>query len=438
MGKGQDLYLKAKKIIPGGTQLLSKRPEMFLPEQWPSYYAKSKGCIVTDLDGKEYLDVCYMGVGACVLGYAFDRVDNAAKLAIENGGMCTLNAPEEVDLAQELIRLHPWADMVRYGKAGGEAMSIAVRIARAYTKKDIVLICGYHGWQDWYIATNLGDTSALNAHHLAGLEPTGVPSQLIGTTLPFYYNNIEQFRELTRSYEGKIAAVVMEPVRNDYPLPGFVQEIRQYTLENNNVLIFDEITAGFRIACGGSHKNPKVGVEPDIAVFGKAIANGYPISAIIGKGHIMSAAQDSFISSTFWTERIGLTAALATIKFYEENKIEERLQDIGQKVQVIWKSAAEQCGFDIEVGGILPLSHFDIKLGEPLVCKTYFNQLMLKRGFLASTAFYASYAHTNVILDKYRTAVNEVFAEIARAHQVGNIKNMLKGPICHAGFQRLN
>lgn len=438
MGKGQQLYKEAVKIIPGGTQLLSKRPEMFLPDQWPAYYSKAKGCTVTDLDGKEYIDACYMGIGACTLGYAFDPVDEAAKAAIDNGNMCTLNAPEEVQLAKTLIELHPWAEMVRYGKAGGEAMAIAIRIARAYTKRDIVLICGYHGWQDWYIATNLGDLSALNAHHLTGLNPAGVPMSLRGTTLPFHYNNTAEFLTLSERYKGQIAAVVMEPVRNIYPDKDFLNEIREYTMSNNIVLVFDEITSGFRIACGGSHKDPRIGIEPDIAVFGKAIANGYPISAIIGRGRIMSAAQDSFISSTFWTERIGFNAALATIKFFEENRVEKHLQQVGSKVQQIWKDAAENAGLDIEIGGILPLSHFAFKTSEPLAAKTYFTQLMLERCFLATTAFYASYAHTDNILHLYDAAVNEVFTEIARANQAGDIKNLLKGPVCHSGFQRLN
>ena len=190
IGRGQKLYLEAKEVIPGGTQLLSKRPEMFLPDLWPAYYSRAKGCRIWDLDGKEYIDASYMGIGANVLGYADDEVDAAAKEAVENGGMCTLNAPEEVYLAKELVRLHPWAQSVRYAKAGGEAMALAVRIARAYTKKDIVLFCGYHGWHDWYLSANLSDKDALNDQHIAGLEPLGVPSGLAGTNRPFQNNNI--------------------------------------------------------------------------------------------------------------------------------------------------------------------------------------------------------------------------------------------------------
>ena len=178
MGKGQDLYNEAKKVIPGGTQLLSKRPEMWLPDQWPAYYSKAKGCEVWDLDGNHYYDMSIMGVGANALGYAFDEVDDAAKQAIDNGGMCTLNAPEEVYLAEKLLELHPWAAKVRYAKAGGEAMAMAARIARAYTKKDIVLVCGYHGWHDWYLSANLVKGDPLADVHLQGLAPVGVPRGL--------------------------------------------------------------------------------------------------------------------------------------------------------------------------------------------------------------------------------------------------------------------
>ncbi len=434
--KNQQLYTRAKQIIPGGTQLLSKRPEMFLPDYWPSYYSKAKGCVVTDMEGNDYYDLSYMGVGACVLGYAFDPVDSAAKAAIDCGVMCTLNAPEEIELAELLLRLHPWADMVRYAKAGGEAMSLAVRIARAATKKDIVLICGYHGWTDWYIATNLESTANLNAHHLQGLDPAGVPSQLRGTTLPFMYNDIEQFYKVADAHKGQIAAVVMEPIRNDYPQDGFLQKIRTYTKDNGIPLVFDEVSAGFRLACGGSHK--VLGVEPDMAIFAKAMTNGYPVTAVIGRKKFMDAAQGSFISSTFWTERVGLAAAIAAIRYYEENHVEETLQNIGRTVQAMWQDAANAAGLSIEIGGITPMSHFAFVCDKPLASKTYFTQLMLERGFLASTACYASIAHTDDILAKYKAAVNEVFPIIKAAQDDGTIEAKLWGPVCHAGFQRLN
>lgn len=438
IGKGQKLYLEAKKVIPGGTQLLSKRPEMFLPDLWPAYYSKAKGCKIWDMDGREYIDVSYMGIGSNVLGYANDEVDAAAKEAIDNGGMSTLNAPEEVYLAQKLIKLHPWAGGVRYAKAGGEAMALAARIARAYTKKDIILFCGYHGWHDWYLSANLSNKNALNDQHIAGLEPLGVPSGLAGTNLPFHYNNIEEFNILMERHKGHIAAVVMEPVRNDYPEDGFLDKIREATLKAGIVLVFDEITAGFRLCAGGSHK--VLGVEPDMAVFAKGMTNGYPLSAIIGRKDVMEASQGTFISSTFYTERVAFAAALKNIELYEKYKVWEKQAEYGEMVQDGWKEKAGKHGLDIEVGGIKPLGHFTIIGREDgLVYKTFFVQEMLKRGYIASNAFYTSYVHSPEIIMEYLKNVDEVFGMIAEINGKGEkVEKYLQGPVCHSGFGRLN
>lgn len=438
IGKGQELYEQAKKVIPGGTQLLSKRPEMFLPDLWPAYYSKAKGCKIWDLDGKEYFDVSYMGIGSNVLGYANDEVDEAAHEAIRNGGMSTLNAPEEVYLAEELLKLHPWAGGVRYAKAGGEAMALAARIARAYTKKDIILFCGYHGWHDWYLAANLSNKAALDDQHIPGLEPLGVPSELAGTNLPFHYNSIEEFDALIAKHDGKIAAVVMEPVRNDYPKDEFLEKIRAVTKEKGIVLVFDEITAGFRLCAGGSHL--VLGVEPDIAVFAKAMTNGYPLSAILGRKDVMEAAQGTFISSTFYTERIAFAAALRSVQLYQKYRVWEKQKEYGELVQTGWKNAAKNAGIEIEVGGILPLGHFTV-LGDesPLVYKTFFVQEMLKRGYIASNAFYTSYAHDAEMIRVYLQNVEEVFSQIAAAQKAGKkVESLLQGPVCHSGFGRLN
>ena len=437
MGKGQELYKRAKEIIPGGTQLLSKRPEMWLPEQWPSYYSRAKGCEVWDLDGNHYYDMSIMGVGANVLGYAFDEVDQAAKKAIDRGSMCTLNAPEEVELAEALLDLHPWADMVRYAKAGGEAMAMAARIARAYTGKDIVLVCGYHGWHDWYLSANLTKGDPLADVHLKGLAPAGVPKGLAGTNLIFHYNQEEEFEALVKENRGKIAAVIMEPIRNDYPNPGYLEKIREITEAEGIVLIFDEITAGFRLCPGGSHL--KLGVTPDIAVFAKAMTNGYPVSAIVGKRDVMEAAQETFISSTFWTERIALAAALESIRCYQKYKVDEVQSRVGGRVKEGWLRAAERQGIKIHVSGILPLIHFEFLYENPLIYKTFFTQQMLKKGYLAATGLYVSLAHTESIIEEYLAACENVFEEIGKICLEGKeIMEYLDGPVCHAGFERLN
>lgn len=437
MGAGQELYKEAKKIIPGGTQLLSKRPEMWLPDLWPSYYNKAKGCEVWDMDGNHFYDMSIMGVGANVLGYANDEVDKAAKEAIDCGGMCTLNAPEEVALAQKLIELHPWAEMVRYSKSGGEAMSLATRIARAYSGKDIVLVCGYHGWHDWYLAANLVKGDPLADVHLKGLEPKGVPSGLAGSNLIFHYNDIEELRALVNDNRGNIAAIIMEPIRNEYPYEGYLEEIRCMCIKEDILLVFDEITSGFRLCPGGSHL--VLGVNPDIAVFAKGMTNGYPLAAIIGKMEIMQAAQQTFISSTFWTERIALKATLKSIECFIKYEVQDRLIKVGEMVSKGWQSIADKNGIGINISGIFPLIHFNFDDGNPLINKTFFTQEMLKQGFLSALSVYASYAHTDKIIEKYFEACEIVFEKMANIQKSGkDISSYLDGPICHAGFERLN
>ena len=437
-GKSQILYKKAKTLIPGGTQLLSKRPEMFLPDLWPAYYSKAKGCKIWDLDGNEYIDVSYMGIGANVLGYANDEVDAAAKQAIDNGGMSTLNAPEEVYLAEKLIELHPWAGGVRYAKTGGEALAIACRIARAHTKKDIVLFCGYHGWHDWYLAANLTNKNALDNLHIPGLKPLGVPNGLSGTNLPFHYNNIHEFYELMDKHKGNIAAVIIEPIRNDYPKDDFLKKIRMESEKNGIVLVFDEVSAGFRLYSGGSHR--VLGVNPDIAVFAKGMTNGYPLTAVVGKKDIMDSAQDTFISSTFFTERIAFAATLKSIEVYEKNRVWEKQSEYGKMIQEGWKKIAENYNLNISIGGILPMSHFTIIGNEsPLVYKTYVTQEMLKRGYIASNAFYTSYAHSTEIINQYLDDLEDVFSKIS--YCISNnvsIESQLESSICQSGFGRLN
>ncbi len=434
-GTGQRLYIKAKARIPGGTQLLSKRPEMFLPDQWPSYYSRAKGAEVWDLDGNKYLDMSYSGIGACVLGAADPDVNAAVHAAIEAGGMSTLNAPEEVELADLLIELHPWAEMVRYARSGGEAMAIAVRIARARTRRDRVAICGYHGWHDWYLAANLAGESILDGHLLPGLDPAGVPRGLLGTALPFHYNRIEELREIVAKYPDDLAAIIMEPIRDHIPEHGFLQEVKEIATGSRSILVFDEITSGFRLNSGGAHLI--YGVEPDIAVFAKAIGNGYPMAAIIGKSDVMEAAQTTFISSTNWTEKIGPAAALATIKKFRAQNVHKHLSAMGKAVMEGWKEASKKNGLEINVDGIYPLGHFSFEHKQSLVLKTLFTQLMLERGFLATTAFYASYAHRESHVKDYLEAVDDIFAFIADAAKEGNPSKHLRGPVCHAGFKRL-
>ena len=432
---GQQLYAKAKRFIPGGTQLLSKRPELILPEQWPTYYAQAKGIQVTDLDGQVYKDMSLMGVGACVLGYADPEVDGSVKAAIDNGVMCTLNSPEEVGLAELLCELHPWAQMVRYAKSGGEAMSIAVRIARAYTKREKVAFCGYHGWADWYLAANLGEEDALDGHLLPGLEPAGVPRGLRGTALPFHYNRLDQLKTIIEKHRHDLAAIVMEPQRGQDPDPGFLENVRDLATQTGAVLIFDEITTGFRMTTGGIHL--LLGIAPDIAVFAKAMANGYPMAAILGTSTVMQAAQSTFISSTNWTERIGPVAALATIRKHRREDVASHLIMIGNMVKMGWQKAADHVGLPLHHDGLPSLVHFGFDHSEHIKLTTLFSQLMLEAGYLAGDQFKPSYAHEMDDIAEYLGAVSDAFLTIAEAVAWGDVDRRLKGPPAQKGFYRL-
>ena len=435
MRKGQELYKKAKRLIPGGTMLLSKRPEMFLPENWPSYFSKAKGCEVWDLDKKKYIDMCIMGIGTNTLGYGNDEVDNAVVETVRKGNMSTLNCPEEVELAEKLIEINPWADMVRFARSGGEANSIAIRIARAASGKDNVAICGYHGWHDWYLSANHNEGNDLSNHLLKGLSPNGVPSNLKNTVFPFHYNNYEELLDIVNTKD--IGVIKMEVERNFGPENFFLNKVRDLATKRNIVLIFDECTSGFRETYGGIHK--KYNVEPDLAMFGKTIGNGYALTAVVGKRSIMEAAQTSFISSTFWTERIGPTAALKTLEIMNEIKSWEIITEIGNKVRSGWKALAANHGINISISGIPSISSYVFNSANFLEYKTFLSQEMLNKGFLASTNFYACIAHDNSKIDSYFNALDEVYKTISECENNKlDIKKLLKGPVCHAGFQRLN
>ena len=434
MSNGQKLWARAKNTIPGGNMLLSKRAEMFLPDLWPTYYQKAKGCNIWDLDGNKFVDVSLMGVGTNILGYGHPEVDEAVQKTIKDGNMSTLNCPEEVFLSEKLIELHPWAEMVRLSRTGGEAVAVAVRIARAASRKDKVAICGYHGWHDWYLSANLGNDDDLEAHLLPGLEPNGVPKGLKGSVKTFQYNNFAQLESIVSG--GDIGVIIMEVERNHKPVEGFLEKVRKLATEKNIVLIFDECTSGFRQNFGGLHK--LYNVEPDIATFGKALGNGYAITAIIGRREVMELAQTSFISSTFWTERIGPSAALKTLEVMEREKSWEIITDIGNEVSKSWKDLAVNNGLDIEISGLPAILGFSFNSSNHQAYKTLITQEMLKKDYLATNSFYSCIDHTKPILDSYFENLEPIFKIIRQCEDGKNVNDLLDGPISHKGFQRLN
>jgi glutamate-1-semialdehyde 2,1-aminomutase len=434
LGAGQKLWRRAKQVIPGGNMLLSKRPEMFLPEQWPTYFSKAQGCNVTDLDGNKYIDMSLMGIGTNTLGYGHPEIDEAVRRVVDAGNMSTLNCPEEVFLAEKLIAIHPWADMARFARSGGEANAIAIRIARAATGKDKVAICGYHGWHDWYLSANLGDEKNLEGHLLPGLDPKGVPENLRNTVYPFSYNNFEELSELVTKED--IGVIKMEVARNANPNKNFLQKVRKLASENNIVLIFDECTSGFRQSFGGLHQ--VYDVEPDMAVFGKTLGNGYAITATIGKRDIMEFAQSTFISSTFWTERIGPVAGLKTLEVMEREKSWEKITQTGCNIGERWQSLAQKYDLPVEIYGLPALIGFRLLLPDMLKYKTLISQEMLKKGFLAETRIYVCTEHTSSLVDQYFESLDPIFSLIKECETGRSIDALLEGPICHTGFKRLN
>jgi glutamate-1-semialdehyde aminotransferase len=350
--------------------------------------------------------------------------------------MCTLNCPEEVELAELLCKLHPWAEMVRFARGGGEAMTVAVRIARAATGKNKVAFCGYHGWHDWYLAANLANDKNLDGQLLPGLDPSGLPRSLQTTAIPFDYNRPESLKAVMDEHGDDIAAIVMEPERHSEPEEGFLKYVRETADKMGAVLIFDEVTSGWRMNAGGIHL--LYGVNPDIAVFAKGISNGYPMAALIGTRSVMEAAQKTFISSTYWTEKIGSVAALATIRKMRLHNVPEHLNRTGISIRKIWRDNARKHGIKATIHGIPPLSILSFKYEDmSQALHTLFTQEMLNRGFLASKAFYATYAHNEEHINAYEKAVEEVFGIIAETINKNNMEDLLQGPAAHSGFKRL-
>ncbi|QDU51967.1 aminotransferase class III-fold pyridoxal phosphate-dependent enzyme [Gimesia panareensis] len=436
----QETYKRAKQLIPGGTQLLSKRPEMFAPDCWPGYFREASGCEVIDLDGKKYHDLATSGIGSCLLGYRDPDVTNAVVRRVQLGSMSSLNSPEEVELAALLTELHPWSDQARFCRTGGESMAIAVRIARASTGRDEVALCGYHGWSDWYLATNLPRKSAetgttLDKHLLPGLEPAGVPMGLSETTHPFTYNDIDGLRQIVKERGSRLAAVVMEPTRYTHPDPGFLEAVREICDECGAVLVIDEITTGWRLTLGGAHLH--YGIEPDIAVFAKALGNGHPIAAIIGKRSVMDAAENSFISSTYWTEGVGPTAALATIRKMQSVNVREHIDQIGEAFRAGWSDLGKRHQLPVKVFGHSVLLHHTFDHPQAAELGTLFTIRMLEHGFLTGSGFYPTLAHQTRHVDSYFEAADTVFAELAMALKQDDLSTRLTTPVRHSGFARL-
>ncbi len=435
MNKGQKLWKRATAIILGGNSLLTKNPSIFLPNKWPTYYTKSKGCKVWDLENYCYTDMSLMGVGTNILGYCNTEVDDVVKEVVRKGNLTSLNCPEEVFLAEKLLSIHPWAGKVKFARTGGEANAMAIRIARSASGRENVAFCGYHGWHDWYLAANLKNKSNLDGHLIPGLDPLGVPSSLRSTSFGFEYNNFNQLKKLVD--EKNIGVIKMEVARTTLPNISFLKKVRNLATKKNIVLIFDECTSAFRQCFGGLHKS--INIIPDMAIFGKALGNGYAITAVLGKESVMDSAKKSFISSTFWTERIGPAAALKTLEIMERDKSWERISYLGKELVSIWKKLSKKHNLSINITGLPSLAKFSFKSKDSQAYRTFICQEMLKHKFLAASGVYLCISHNKKILKKYSVYLDEIFYKISECEKGNlNISDILKYPVSRVPFGRLN
>lgn len=436
IGEGQLKWDRAKTIISGGTGLLSKRAEMFDGKKWPTYFSRCSGCEVWDLEGKRYIDFAG-GIGAVLLGYNDPDVTKAITKRLSMGTYCSLVSPDEVELAEQLLELHPWAGKVRYARGGGEAIAVAVRIARAASGRSGVAFCGYHGWHDWYLAANLGETDALDGHLLPGLVPKGVPKELRGTSVPFHYNNIESFYAAVEKLGTNFGVVVMEPMRSQEPELGFLEKIKEICHNAGAVLVLDEVTSGLRYGFPGAHG--RLRVNPDIVVYAKAMGNGTPFATIIGRQEVMEEARDSFISSSYWTDGIGPAAALATIRKVKERKVFEKVWQIGGKLKEQLQQLAVKypaCG--IMVGGMPASPMLTFQLGESsTAAKIFYVRAMCDLGFLVSSTYYIMYAHEERHLQQLLHALETVFVKLEQAIKSGVLVTDGTNMPLQQGFARL-
>ncbi|MBR7131439.1 MAG: aminotransferase class III-fold pyridoxal phosphate-dependent enzyme [Lentisphaeria bacterium] len=435
----QELYRHAKTVIPGGTGLLSKRPEMFAPEFFPTYFKSASGCRITDIDGREFIDFSICGIGANLLGFNNKAVSRAVINTVNAGSFSTLNPPEEVELADRLCAIHPWASWARFARSGGEIGAVAIRIARACTGKSKVVIIGYHGWHDWYLAANLNNADALGGMWLKGLSPHGVPEELNGTAFACIHGDTEALNTIFKEYGNELAAVIMEPCRHEPPQAEFLAAVRTGCDHYGALLICDEITAGWRCCFGGAHL--KYGLEPDLAIFSKALGNGHPIAAVIGKKQFFDGASKAFLSSTYWTERIGPAAALATIGEMEKSNVSGYVNDYGDRVMAMWLKCAGKAGLPVKLTSSFGcLANFAFLTPLPNAVRTLFTRKMLDHGFLAAMAFYPTLAHGEKEFSLYAQAVEAVFTDLAETVAGGEtaIRKALAGfPEAHTTFARL-
>jgi len=435
--KSAEHYRRAQQLIPGGTHLYGKRSELHAPGVWPAYVARAEGGHFWDVDGNEFIDY-NLGAGPVMLGHAFGPVIEAVKRQLPLGQLYATSSPLELDLAELVISMVPCAEMVRFARTGGEACAVAVRIARAYSRRDRVLFCGYHGWHDWYISANLADADTLNSHLLPGIDPLGVPKALAGTAIPFQYNAIESLRAALEANRGEVACIVIEPARTFQPENHFLHRVRELADAYGVVLIFDETVTGFRYSRGGAQQY--FGVTPDVGIFGKAMGNGFPLTCVAGKRDVMMACRNSFVSSCFWGETTSLAAGIASLTFIRDNPVIEHIWSIGQAIMDGVGSAAGKAGVPLKFVG-RPCNPFvRFELDDPGLARgipTLWEQELLRRGVCAGGLFYICYSHTQQDVTRTVEVCGEALDVIRKTLDAGDVSRFLLAGEKQDGFKRL-
>jgi glutamate-1-semialdehyde 2,1-aminomutase len=435
--RSMERFERALQLIPGGTQLISRRPSRFAYGVSPVYASHAKGARFWDVDGHEYIDWA-SGIGAIILGYCDDVVDDTVCQQIRRGINFSINHELEIELAEELCRTIPCAEMVRYAKCGGEACAIAVRIARGTTGRDKILFCGYHGWHDWYLAANLDADENLNAHLFPGIEPIGVPRALKQTAIPFPYGDLNALGETLDRHRGEVAAVIMEPLRSQLPPAGYLEGVQRLARERGVVLIFDEVSAGFRYGLQGAQGH--LGVIPDMAVFAKSISNGYPMGVVAGRRDVMQPAARMFISSTYWSDAIGLTAALTTIREIRRRNVPDQLAAFGARLQQEINRAASAAGVAITCTGHAAHPHLEFGDTDPTTrsqLNTLYIQEMAKRGCHGYASFYLNAAQGDRELQQTADAARETFSILAQSLDQHRLAELLECQPAQDAFRRM-
>lgn len=409
----EQLLERALRVIPLGTQTFSKSPTQYPRGVSPHFIERGQGCRVWDVDGNEYID--FVNALCCVtLGYADPDVDAAVKQQIDNGVTFTLAHPLEVEVAERIVKMVPCAEQVRFGKNGSDATSAAIRIARAYTGRDRVAVCGYHGWHDWYIGATARDL--------------GVPQAVRDLTHTFAYNDIGALEAILDRHPGEFAAVIMEPMNTTEPAPGYLESVRDLTRRHGALLVFDETITGFRYANGGAQEH--FGVTPDLATFGKGLANGYPLSAVTGPAEIMRTMEDIFVSGTFGGETLSLAAARAVLDKLQREPVTEHLRRIGERLQSELQALIDKEPLrDVFAVSGHPAWSFlqiaDAHGHTAFEIRTLFLQEMFARGILTIGSHNLSYAHDESDIDHLLAVYGEVLPEIAAHARNGTLHDVL-------------